>query len=910
MEVPPEEFKLPFFKENGFERKFCPYCKNYYWTQDHKRGDCGDSPCVPYSFIGNSPMNRRYTVKEMREKFLSFFELRGHKRIAPYPVIARWRDDLMVTIASIVDFQPYVTEGILPPPANPLVISQPCLRFEDIDLVGKTAGRHLTIFEMGGHHAFNYKDKPQIYWKDETVHYHHELLTRDLGVPSEAVTYKEGLWSGGGNAGFDLEGCVNGLEISTLVFMMFRVTGGKFEPMPIQVVDTGYGIERWTWLSQGSISAFHAIYSSLLSEALEWVNLETLDEETMVQITQALKPQSPGARNLKHLSEITKIDETLLSRYLASLESIYAALDHTKSLVFILSEGVIPSNVREGYLARLLYRRAFRLMRRSGIEDRLHELIEGQIRLWGDDFPQLMKMKDEIMETVEAESEKYQDTLRRGSEMVKRMVKSKKGGLTKDHLVDFYDSHGLTPEDVKEAAHEIGVEVSIPEDFYTLVARRHMSIERQVIVEEIANLSNKVGKMERTETLFYNDPYMRDFEDTVVSVIDDKYVILRATAFFAEAGGQISDRGWIVKGFEKLPVTDVEAINGVIIHKVDGAGKLKPGDWVKGVVDWERRSALMRSHTATHIILGAARRVVGEHAWQAGAQKGIEKSRLDINHFRRLSIEQIESIERLANQIVMEGRAVICKFMPRNEAEAKYGFRIYQGGVVPGREVRVVDIADWDIEACGGTHVRNTSEIGLIKIIDTERVQDGIERIIFAVGPYAVDEVQKRDRILGETAEILGVQRDHLAKTVQELVNEVKSTHQKLTVVMRRLARLDAETLLNRSIKMKDLNIIIDVLDVESNFLIEVINELVELTEKVVVILGSKIEPKVIVKSGKEAVSKGVHAGRLTSEVAELIGGRGGGDHQFGQAGGGDPMKLEKEIERVLMIIQSMLKDT
>ncbi|MBS7630085.1 alanine--tRNA ligase [Candidatus Bathyarchaeota archaeon] len=909
MEVPPEEFKLPFFKENGFERKFCPHCKNYYWTQDHRRENCGDSPCVPYSFIGNSPMNRRYTVKEMREKFLSFFELRGHKRIAPYPVIARWRDDLMVTIASIVDFQPYVTEGILPPPANPLVISQPCLRFEDIDLVGKTAGRHLTIFEMGGHHAFNYKDEPQIYWKDETVRYHHELLTRDLGVPSEAVTYKEGLWSGGGNAGFDLEGCVNGLEISTLVFMMFRIAGAKFEPMPIQVVDTGYGIERWTWLSQGSPSAFHAIYGNLLSEALEWVNLETLDEETMVKITHYLKPQSLGARNLKHLSEITKIDGPLLSSYLESLESVYAALDHTKSLVFILSEGVIPSNVREGYLARLLYRRAFRLMRRGGVEDKLHELIEGQIRLWGNDFPQLVKMKDEIMESVEAEGGKYRETLRRGSEMVKRMVKSKKGGLTKDHLIDFYDSHGLTPEDVKEAAHEIGVEVPVPEDFYTLVARRHMNIERQVIDEEMANLSNKVETMERTETLFYSDPYLIEFEDKVVSVIDDEYVILKATAFFAEAGGQISDRGWIIKNLEKFPVTDVKAVNGVILHKVEKAGKLKPGDRVKGLVDWVRRTALMRSHTATHIILGAARRVVGEHAWQAGAQKGVERSRLDINHFRRLSIEQIESIERLANQIVMEGRAVTCKFMPRNEAEAEYGFRLYQGGVVPGREIRVVNIADWDVEACGGTHVRNTSEIGLIKITDTERVQDGVERIIFAVGPYAFDEVQKRDRILGKTAEILGVQRDHITKAVQEMVNEVKSTRQKLTVAMRRLARLDAEALLNRSKKMNDLNIIICVLEEESNFLIEIVNELVKQTDKVVAVLGSKIEPKVIVKSGEEAVSEGIHAGRLASEVAELIGGRGGGDHRFGQAGGGDPKKLEKETERVLMIIQSMLKD-
>lgn len=909
MEIPPEEFRIPFFKENGFVRKFCPHCKSYYWTQDHERENCGDSPCTSYSFIGNPPTNRRFTVSEMREKFLSFFELRGHKKIAPYPVIARWRDDLMVTIASIVDFQPYVTEGAIPPPANPLVISQPCLRFEDIDLVGKTAGRHLTIFEMGGHHAFNYVGETPIYWKDETVRYHHELLTRDLGVPSEAVTYKEGLWSGGGNAGFDLEGCVNGLEISTLVFMMFRVVESNFEPMPIQVVDTGYGIERWTWLSQGSPSAFHAIYDSLLPEVLDWVNIRVLDEEAIAKITQSSYMQSSKERRLKYLAGITKIDEVLLESCLESLEGIYAALDHTKSLVFILSEGVIPSNVREGYLARLLYRRAFRLMRRSGIENRLPELIEGQIRLWRRDFPQLEKMKDEIMESIEAEDEKYRETLRRGSEMVKRRVKSKKGSLSREELVDFYDSHGLTPEDVKEAAHEIGVAVSIPDDFYTLVARRHMSVEKQVMDQEIDDLSKKVKEIEHTKSLFYSDPYLKEFEGTVVLVIDDEYVILKETAFFAEAGGQVSDRGWIIQGLEKLPVVDVKLVNGVILHKVNGAGMLKLGDKVRGLVDWERRKALMQSHTATHIILGAARKVLGEHAWQAGAQKDVQRSRLDISHFRRLSIEQVESIERLANQVVIEGRAVTCKFMPRNEAEAEYGFRLYQGGVVPGKEIRIVDIEDWDVEACGGTHVRNTSEVGLIKIIETERVQDGVERIIFTVGSHAISEVQKRDRILSEIAEILGVQRDHLTKAAREMVNEAKSLRQRLTARIRRQARFEAKALLDRSVEISDLNIIIEALDEEPSFLIEVVNELNMQSNKVVAVLGSRIEPRVIVKSGEKGVERGVHAGRLASKVAELIGGRGGGDQQFGQAGGGDSQRLEDEREHILEFISAMLKD-
>jgi len=241
VEFSEEEYRLPFFVENHFVRKKCNVCGCYFWTQDETLENCGDAPCQEYTFIGNPPTNKHYTLEEVREAFLSFFEMKKHTRIKPYPVVARWREDLFVTIASIADFQPFVTDGIIPPPANPLVISQPCLRFTDIDNVGLTAGRHGTIFEMGGAHAFNYPDK-QVYWKDETVRLHHQFVTDVLGVKSELVTYKEGVWVGGGNAGPDVEPCVNGLEVSTLVFMQYKVVDNKFVDMPMKIVDTGYGI--------------------------------------------------------------------------------------------------------------------------------------------------------------------------------------------------------------------------------------------------------------------------------------------------------------------------------------------------------------------------------------------------------------------------------------------------------------------------------------------------------------------------------------------------------------------------------------------------------------------------------------------------------------------------------------------
>jgi alanyl-tRNA synthetase len=266
LKFPADEYALPFFKESGHVRKHCPRCGEYYWTQNAEQKTCGEATsdeCACYSFIGDPPTKKKYDLHQMREAFLSYFEKHGHARIKPYPVVARWRDDIYLTHASIIDFQPYVTDGIAPAPANPLVISQPCIRMVDIANTGPTFGRHMTIFEMGGAHAFNYPDK-EVYWKDQTVRYHHDWVTRDLGVKSEEIIYKEDVWIGGGNAGPDVECIIRGLEVATLVFMQYKVVNDEFVKLPIRTVDTGYGIDRYAWLSQGVPSGFHAIYGSLL----------------------------------------------------------------------------------------------------------------------------------------------------------------------------------------------------------------------------------------------------------------------------------------------------------------------------------------------------------------------------------------------------------------------------------------------------------------------------------------------------------------------------------------------------------------------------------------------------------------------------------------------------------------------
>ncbi|MEM3090722.1 MAG: alanine--tRNA ligase, partial [Candidatus Bathyarchaeia archaeon] len=728
---PAEEYALPFFKEKGYVRKLCPKCGTYYWTLNPSQETCGEARpegCAYYTFIGDSPTKRSYNLREMREFFLSFFEKRGHTRIKPYPVVARWRDDIYLTHASIIDFQPYVTEGIAPPPANPLVVAQPCIRLVDIANTGPTFGKYVTIFEMGGEHAFNYPDR-EVYWKDETVRYHDEFA-KELGIRPEEVTYKEEVWSGGGNAGPCLECIVRGLEVATLVFMQYKVVGDRFIKLPIRTVDVGYGIDRYAWLSQGSVSAFHAIYGELLDKVSNIAGVN-FDYDLLAKVAKfsaiiSLDKTVGRLEARRKIAEIVGLDAEKLDDVLSPIENVFAVTDHTKCLAFILSEGVVPSNIQEGYLARLLFRRIYRLLRMLGIQERLYDIFDLQIDYWSLDYPHLGEMRNEIMEILAVEEEKYKETITRGERLVKRLAGELKAkGVERvpvETMTELYDSHGVPPEIVKEIAETEGLEATVPENFYALIAERHMQAQKQTEEEAKAEkwLEDEVVDLPETEALYYKDQYMREFEAKTLKVIGDEYVVLDRTCFYPEGGGQPSDGGWLFFHGGKVEVLDVKKVGKVIVHKIGGRRALREGEIVRGVVDWDKRYALMKAHTATHIVNGAARRVLGQHVWQFGTQKSVESSRLDISHYRRLSREEVQRIEALANEAVFRNLPVETMWLPRGEAESQYGFRLYQGGAVPGKDIRVVKVGDWEVEACAGTHVRSTGEIGFIKIIHSE----------------------------------------------------------------------------------------------------------------------------------------------------------------------------------------------
>jgi len=916
VDIDADEFAVAFFKESGFVRRQCVACGSHFWTQIPDRQTCGDVPCEEYTFIGNSPAGRSLSLRETRDLFLSFFESKGHKVIKPYPVVARWRDDVYLVGASIYDFQPFVTEGVIPPPANPLVVSQPCLRFTDLDNVGPTAGRHLLIFEMGGHHAFNYPEK-QVYWKDETIRYHHELLTERLGVDSELVTYKEHFWSGGGNAGPDLEACVNGLEISTLVFMQYKVVDDQLSLLPIKTVDTGYGIERWAWLSQASPSCFAVIYGSILDRILSLAGA-TVDPKIMIENAKVsgmmnIEKTSDRVEARKKVAERLGMDWLELERLMAPVERASAVADHTKAISFLLAEGVVPSNVAAGYLTRLLIRRTYRMLRLLGIEDRLGDITEMQISHWGADFPHLIEMRDEILENLRVEEEKFKKTLERGSEMVKRVSTELKAKgqetMPRETLVQLYDSHGLVPEIVRDEAEKEGIRVDVPGNFFGMVAGKHLAATSKQEGESEKLLQQKVATFPQTATLYYKDTYQKDFEARVLGIIDDKYLVLDQTCFYSEGGGQLSDQGIIESANGPAKVVDVQRVGGVSLHFIQGPMP-REGEVVKGRIDWDRRIALMRHHTGTHVVLGAARRVLGQHAWQAGAQKGVDSVRLDISHYERITDKQVAEIEKLACELIMKCVPVEASWIPREKAEQMYGFALYQGGVVPGREIRVIKISDWDVEACGGTHVKNTGEVALVKILKTERVQDGVERIIFAAGLAALKAVQDRDAILHEAGLALDAPFEKVGEYARSIAEEKDRLSKRVQDIRNQLALVESKDLLSHAAKIGKIKLATALKKVgEEEDIVALSNEVVQADPSAVLIVTLvKDSVRIFVSTGKNAIKSGVHAGKVAGELAKLVGGGGGGKEYFGQGGGTRLDNADAVIGNAKKVVRSYLK--
>ncbi|MGI0155472.1 MAG: alanine--tRNA ligase, partial [Thermoplasmata archaeon] len=712
-----------YFHREGFHRRACVVCGSAFWTLgDHDR--CQEAPCRDYGFLGHPGFARPYEPRPMREKFLGYFAARGHSRVRRYPTVARWRNDVFFTQASIYDFQPWVTSGAIPPPANPLVISQPVLRFIDLEEVGRSA-RHFTLFEMMAHHAFNRPDH-EVYFKDRTVELCHGLLTEELGADPKAITYKEEVWEGGGNLGPSLSVAELGLELGTLVFMEYIRDGVTMRPMPLTVVDTGYGLERFTWMSQGTKTAYEAVFGR----------------------------------------EYEELRRTFPAREAAIL------IDHARALNFLLTDGVVPSNSKEGYFARLLLRRSIRILQHTPEAPALLAILDASGREIAHDYPEVGAHRDDLHRVVTAEVEKFAESIERARGTIRRYderLRASGGRASEDDLIQWYDSLGIPPD---LAVEELSRPPAIPDDFYARVASRHENeAPSNDYVEKVEGLPELPEGTPATDVGYYLDPYTLAFDAHVVWS-GGPFVALDRTYFYPTGGGQVTDKGHL----GDLEVVDVARRGPWVLHRLERTSPFAVGDRVHGRVDRARRVQLMQHHTATHLLNGALREVLGPHVWQTGAYKGTESARIDITHYRALSPAELRQVERRVNEVVREDRPVKSYFEARNEAERRFGFALYQGGAVPGRDLRIVEIEGVDVEACGGTHCTHTSEVGAIALLDAERIQDGVVRLTYASGERALDLRDEHEAILKEASRRLGVPVAQLPDGIDRLLGEIEAT--------------------------------------------------------------------------------------------------------------------------------------
>lgn len=933
---------LAVFHENGYVRKQCRVTSLWFWTTDADRDTCGDTSEDEYTFIG-APLisgfdQRGKALKDaMREAFLGYFENQEHTRIDPYPVLARWRDDIHLTIASIADFQPHVTSGAVDPPANPLAVSQPCIRLTDVDAVGRS-GRHLTTFEMMAHHVFNRPDEGlNIYWMEACVEHCHRMLTETFGIDAGEVTYVENPWCGGGNAGAAVEVIVGGLELATLVFMDMEehpdgdieLKGDMYRTMPLQIIDTGYGLERFCWAAAGTPTIYEAIYPETVTWLKElagfdqvanrWPSLDLdglLSEMSRLNGIMNIEAGVDGD-HLVHLF-LTKLNERgvditaeQFSSVTEPLANIYAIPDHLHALCNMLGDGLVPSNAKAGYLARMLARRVLRMRDELGIDVSLPDLASHHLKvnLGG----QLNKQTEGGLLTILAlEEERYAEMLRKGTNVIQTQLKSvpkSSESIPDEHLFTMNDSHGLAPDMAITLARNAGwSHVALRTGFSAEMAERHARLAKEAASVASGSTSTlDVASLPATASLYYDAVYQPVFDAKVLACMasdgqgpegSTHAVVLDSTLFYPEGGGQEADHGTLVQGDSTVEVLDTQKFGDVIVHFTNQP--VEVGSSVQGCLDWKRRKQLMDHHTAVHIVGGAARRLLGPHIFQAGSHLSVDSGRLDITHYHRLTRDDLDAMEDMANAVLAEVRATEKTELNRKDADMVHGFDLYQGGAPKGDSIRILKIADHDIQACGGTHHDEPGQIGSIRIVRSSAVQDGVERLHIVAGEAALTYARSQDALVRESSEVFGVHGDDLPKAAARFFKEWKEQRKLIEQLESEIVRLRTSGGGDATSDVDGVRVVVMEIDGDLKSMTTMLKELtLDASAPTLAVLGSRDGGGKLMIAATEntLASERYNAVDLLRSISPHIKGGGGGRPTFAQGGGSHPDGLDDALD-------------
>ena len=882
---PQRYYNVNLFEDQGFERKSCNVCKRFFWTLDSERDKCPDHSEDTYSFIGEPPTSKRFDYTQAWKEVESFFVKNNHTSINRYPVVCRWRDDLYFTIASIVDFQRVMGSKVaFEFPANPLVVPQTCLRFKDLENVGVT-GRHFSSFCMIGQHSIPNEDG---YWKDECVNLDFNLLTQQFGIAKKEITFVEDVWEGGGSFGSSLEYFVRGLELGNAVFTEFQGDLSNYKTLDQRIIDMGAGLERFAWITMGTPTAYDCCFGPITEKLIQDAGIDANSSVLVpyfTEIAKNLELYDDLSQVRKNTIKSTGLSDEQISRIITPLEGIYLIIDHIRTLIFAISDGALPSNVGGGYNLRMMLRRIISTMDRLKLKFDLDEIIDIQIDYLKNTYPELEKTRQDVKEIISIETGRYDSSKQRMQKIVSKLDKQP----NVEDLIRLYESDGVTPEYLKE----MKIISEIPSTFYGKLAELHQSKKQR------EQESFPLEGIPDTELLFYGDD-PREFDAKVLKSFEN-FVVLDRTAFYARGGGQEPDHGKI----GDCDIVDITKHGNVVVHKIKG-DMPKNGETVSCVVDAKRRDGIAKNHTSTHIINTSARSVLGSWVWQHSAFKEEDHARLDITHHSALTDDDVEKIEQAANSIVEKSIPVKIENFDRGTAEQKYGFRIYQGGVVPVKSVRIVSIGDLDIEACGGTHVANTSDVEEIKITRTKRIQDGVVRIEFVSGESAKEFVKKK-------------QQDSESR---EKEDKLKEKEKEKRVERRQLAKERIPIIAKSLSECKEgistiEDIIIELTESgKANFCYSTSNDYDDVFHIGLGEVLCKADPRlvycglfeegekirVIVYAGDE-ISKEKSAGEIVRNISQILGGAGGGSSKFAQGGGTDKSKKEDAIKNAKTVI-------
>lgn len=875
-----------------------------------------------------------YGVNQLRKMFLEFFESKGHLAMKSFSLVPHNDKSLLLINSGMAPLKPYFT-GQEIPPRRRVTTCQKCIRTGDIENVGKTA-RHGTFFEMLGNFSFGdyFKNEaiewswefltevvgldpdrlyPSIYEEDEEAF---EIWNKKMGIPAERIFRfgkADNFWEHGSGPcgpcseiyydrgekyGCGSPDCTVGcecdryMEIWNNVFTQFDNDGhGHYSELEQKNIDTGMGLERLASVVQDVDSIF--------------------DVDTL----KALR------------DHICRLADTEYGKDAQADISIRVITDHTRSVTFMISDGIMPSNEGRGYVLRRLLRRACRHGRLLGIEGSfIPELAQTVIEGSKDGYPELEEKKDFILKVIAKEEDQFNKTIDQGlgilAEMTAKMEAEQTTTLSGADAFKLYDTYGFPINLTKEILEEKGMQVD-EEGFHASmeVQRKTARAARgetnymgaDVTVYESIDpsiTSTFVGY----ENLAWKSPITVLTSDTeIVEALSDGQrgtVFAEETPFYATSGGQEADTGIIRTAEGEFKVEDtVKLLGGKIGHVgVVVKGMIKTGDQAELCVNAEKRALSARNHSATHLLQKALRTVLGTHVEQAGSSVNEDRLRFDFSHFSAMTAEELQKVEEIVNEQIVAGLPVKVENMPIEEARKTGAQALF--GEKYGDVVRVVNMGDYSIEFCGGTHVKNTNEIMAFKILSESGVAAGVRRIEALTSKGLIRYYENLEKKLNEAAKVLKATPDNLAEKIAHLTAENKALHSEVESLKRKLAQDAMGDVMDQVQEIKGVKLLAAEVDgVDMNGLRDLGDQLKEKLGEGVVVLASGNDGKVslMVTATDAAMKQGAHAGNLVKAIAGLVGGGGGGRPNMAQAGGKNPAGIQEALKKAAEALEGQL---